>query len=152
MRYSRLQSSVRLAGSALSPLIQDSSLSTPNCSIGRTASGVSSPLGCVFLDYSHVVFPMFKVAARCRKFRRGSFNFEPPFTSLDHLVGERDRHVDLPDAAFFARGDVFDISHGAGSDFIEPVPATGTRSWRRPVLRMKTARFRHVSSQGSFRL
>jgi hypothetical protein len=30
-------------------------------------------------------------AARCRKFRRGSFIFEPPsrFTSLDHLVGER---------------------------------------------------------------
>src|SRR5215471_12773178 len=26
-------------------------------------------------------------AARCRKFRRGSFIFEPPFTSLDHLVG-----------------------------------------------------------------
>src|SRR5262249_17300385 len=27
--------------------------------------------------------------ARCRKFRRGSFIFEPPsqFTSLDHLVG-----------------------------------------------------------------
>src|SRR5262245_46567231 len=38
-------------------------------------------------------------AARCRKFRRGSFIFEPPsrFTSLDHLVGERDqrgRHVE----------------------------------------------------------
>src|SRR6516162_11595277 len=34
-------------------------------------------------------------AARCRKFRRGSFIFEPPFcfTSLDHLVGagEQDR-------------------------------------------------------------
>src|SRR5215470_1849927 len=27
-------------------------------------------------------------AARCRKFRRGSFIFEPPFTSLDHLVGD----------------------------------------------------------------
>src|SRR5947209_8357224 len=27
-------------------------------------------------------------AARCRKFRRGSFIFEPPFTSFDHLVGD----------------------------------------------------------------
>src|SRR5215467_976150 len=26
-------------------------------------------------------------AARCRKFRRGSFIFEPPFTSFDYLVG-----------------------------------------------------------------
>jgi hypothetical protein len=26
-------------------------------------------------------------AARCRKFRRGSLIFEPPFTSLNHLVG-----------------------------------------------------------------
>src|SRR5215469_10174221 len=32
-------------------------------------------------------------AARWRKFRRGSFIFEPPFTSLDHLVsaGEQRR-------------------------------------------------------------
>src|SRR6516164_4809127 len=29
-------------------------------------------------------------AARCRKFRRGSFIFEPPFTSFDHLVGARE--------------------------------------------------------------
>src|SRR5262249_8001253 len=27
------------------------------------------------------------LTARCRKFRRGSFIFEPPFTSFDHLVG-----------------------------------------------------------------
>src|SRR5215831_1907312 len=27
-------------------------------------------------------------AARCRNCRRGSFILEPPFTSLDHLVGE----------------------------------------------------------------
>jgi hypothetical protein len=26
-------------------------------------------------------------AARCRKFRRGSFTVEPPFTSFNHLVG-----------------------------------------------------------------
>src|SRR5215467_2585365 len=34
-------------------------------------------------------------AARWRKFRRGSFIFEPPFTSFDHLVGggeQRRRH------------------------------------------------------------
>src|SRR5262245_9112595 len=34
-------------------------------------------------------------AARCRKFRRGSFIVEPPFTSFDHLVGageQRGRH------------------------------------------------------------
>src|SRR5262245_49521260 len=35
-------------------------------------------------------------AARCRKFRRGSFIFEPPFTSFDYLVGggkQRRRHL-----------------------------------------------------------
>src|SRR5881392_2854573 len=40
-------------------------------------------------------------AARCRKFRRGSFIVEPPFTSFDHLVGatrqrKRDSDADSP--------------------------------------------------------
>src|SRR6516165_3417362 len=30
-------------------------------------------------------------AARCRNFRRGSFIFEPPFTSFDHLVSAQTR-------------------------------------------------------------
>ena len=33
--------------------------------------------------------------------------------------------IDLADAAFFARGDLFDISHSARSGFIQPAPATG---------------------------
>ena len=49
-------------------------------------------------------------AARCRNcLRRGSFIFEPPFTSFDHLVGageERGRHLEaerFADHAFVAR-------------------------------------------------
>ena len=41
--------------------------------------------------------------------------------------GERDRHGDLADAAFFACGDLLDIGDGARNDFIEPAPATGDR-------------------------
>jgi len=36
----------------------------------------------------------------------------------------RDRHVDLADAAVFARGDLPDISDDAGGNFIEPSPTT----------------------------
>jgi hypothetical protein len=36
---------------------------------------------------------------------------------------ERDRHIDLPDAAFVARSDLIDISDGAGNDLIKPLPA-----------------------------
>ena len=39
--------------------------------------------------------------------------------------GERDRHVDLAEAALLARGDLLDIGHGAGRDFIGPAPTTG---------------------------
>jgi len=39
--------------------------------------------------------------------------------------GERDRHVDLADAAFLARGDLLDIGDGARDDFTEPAPTTG---------------------------
>src|SRR5258708_31181534 len=39
--------------------------------------------------------------------------------------GERDRHVDLADAALFACGDLLDIGHGAGNDFVEPAPGAG---------------------------
>ena len=41
MPFSRIQSSVRFAGSALRPPILDSSLSIPNCRVGRAASGSS---------------------------------------------------------------------------------------------------------------
>ena len=42
--------------------------------------------------------------------------------------GERDRHVDFADAAFFPRGDLLDTSDGPGKDFIKPSPATGDRT------------------------
>ena len=42
--------------------------------------------------------------------------------------GERDRHVDLAGAAFFARSDLLDISHLAARDFIEPAPTAGDQT------------------------
>ena len=51
--------------------------------------------------------------------------FDRRFDQIGCQKGKRDRHVDLADAAFLARGDLFDISHGAGDDFIEPGPTTG---------------------------
>jgi hypothetical protein len=40
--------------------------------------------------------------------------FDGCFDQIGCQKGERDRHVDLADAAFLARGNLFDISHGAG--------------------------------------
>ena len=53
--------------------------------------------------------------------------FDGHFDQIGCEEGQRDRHIDLADAAFFARGDLFDISHGARDDFIEPAPATSAR-------------------------
>src|SRR6516164_4631858 len=53
--------------------------------------------------------------------------FDGRFDQIGCEEGQRDRHIDLADAAFFARGDLFDISHGARDDFIEPAPATSDR-------------------------
>jgi hypothetical protein len=53
--------------------------------------------------------------------------FDGGFNQIGCEKGERDRHVDLADGAFFAPGDLLDISHLAGSDFIEPAPTTGDR-------------------------
>ena len=51
--------------------------------------------------------------------------FDGGFDQMGCEKGERDRHVDLADAAFFARGDLLDIGHLAGRDFIEPALTTG---------------------------
>ena len=37
---------------------------------------------------------------------------------------ERDRHVDLADAAFFACSDLIDTGDGAGNDLFKPAPTT----------------------------
>jgi hypothetical protein len=42
--------------------------------------------------------------------------------------GERDRHIDLSNAAFLAPGNLLDTVDGAGNELIKPTPAARNRS------------------------
>src|SRR5262249_55511855 len=75
-------------------------------------------------------------AARCRKFRRGRFIFEPPFTSFDHLIDEGEERRRDREAKHLGRL-YFDYQLAASRlpnpGFIRPWPPGGfDRQSRRP--------------------
>jgi hypothetical protein len=49
--------------------------------------------------------------------------------------GERNRHVDLSNAAVLARSNLLDTGDGAGNDLIAPTPAARNRSDERRACR-----------------
>ena len=53
------------------------------------------------------------------------------FDQIGREERERDRHIDLADAAFFARSDLLDIGDGASNDLFEPATTTGDRCDKR---------------------
>ena len=73
MPYSRIHSSVCLAGSVLNSLVQDSSLSMPNYSTGRAASGASRlPIVTAMLPLSTRWY-VWGVPQALQKFRAATF-------------------------------------------------------------------------------
>ena len=56
---------------------------------------------------------------------------QPSFDGSLHEYGreerERDRHIDLSNAAFFACSNLLDTGDGAGNDLLKPTPATRDR-------------------------
>jgi hypothetical protein len=55
----------------------------------------------------------------------GQTTFDRCLDKAGREEGERDRHVDLPDAAFFADADFLDGGHSTGDDIVEPLAAFG---------------------------
>jgi hypothetical protein len=61
---------------------------------------------------------------------------------------ERDRHIDLSNAAFIPRSDLLDTGDGAGNHFIKPAPTTRDRCDQRGA-RLGANRSTVVWGQGS---
>ena len=55
----------------------------------------------------------------------GETTFDGSFDEIGREEGERDRHVDLPDAALLADADFLDGGHSTGDHIIEPLAAFG---------------------------
>ena len=52
-------------------------------------------------------------------------SFDGSLNEIGREESERDRHIDLPNAAVFACGNLLDTGDRACHDLIEPAPTTG---------------------------
>jgi hypothetical protein len=57
-------------------------------------------------------------------YRRSRHTEFQPHSGRHRKECQRYCHIDLPHAAFFAGGDLFDVGYRASADLIEPTPAT----------------------------
>src|SRR5258708_26527980 len=74
------------------------------------------------------------IAELCRRegivqnlYYRWSKDFDGGLHEVGREERERDRHIDLSNAAFVTRSNLLDTGHGASNNLIKPTPATGDR-------------------------